>query len=128
MGKQLVADGGFLVLAPVGGPVLFDGLTLQHASLTRTIQTADSTASGDGYRSELPIRRGYELAATAYADVAHGLLFALGDICTALYQTQSGAVLFWGNALVVHVADTQQQGGYEMQEIALRSTGTPTVG
>ncbi|MBI2303083.1 MAG: hypothetical protein HYU66_29600 [Armatimonadetes bacterium] len=124
MGKELVAAGGFLVL----GNGLFDGLTLQHATLTRTVQTVDSTASGDAYRSEIPIRRGYELAATSYVDTAHGLLFSLGDVCTAVYRSQSGATLFQGPAIVVRVSDTQQQGSYETQEIALRSQGEPDIG
>jgi hypothetical protein len=127
MAKEVVDQGGFIQLSGGGSGGLFDGTGVQQASLVRTITTVDVTASGDTHTVEKPLRRSYELTGTAYLDGSN--LFSLGDTCTATYYAQSfGTPLFQGVVLVTRVSDLQQQGGFETQSIALRSTGTPTVG
>jgi len=133
MPKQVVDQGGFFILGTEQDHnSLFGGTRVQQAGLTRTLTTVDVTASGDEYPSVKPLRRSYELSGTAYLDGSS--LFSLGDTCYATYYSQhttAGAldqVLFQGWVVVLRVGDSQQQGGYETQEIALRSTGTPAVG
>ena len=134
MPKQLVDQGGFVLLGTALSPAsLFDGTQVHQASLVRTLTTVDMTASGDAYPREVPLRRQYELTGTLYVDGAG--VFDLGDTCWATYcaqhTNQSNAldqVLFQGEVVVLRVADTQQQGNWETQDITLRSTGTPTIG
>ena len=135
MGKQIVDKSGFLLLGTSADPdSLFDGTQVKQASLTLTSKIATAQAVGEAYADEAVVSKSYEISGTAYypSDGAHSL-FAVGDTCHATYYAQhaaSGAldkVLFAGPVVVTKVADTQQQGEFETQEISVRSTGTPTT-
>ena len=135
MAKQIVDQGGFLLLGTANDPdSLFDGTQVKQATLTLTTRTASAQAIGEAYADEAVVSRGYELSGTAfYTDGDTRKLFAVGDACVATYYSQSrtaGAldqILFQGPVVVTRVADSQTQGEFETQEIALRSSGAPTV-
>jgi len=134
MPKQIVDQGGFLLLGTTQGPdSLFDGTQVKQATLTLTTKTASAQAIGEDYADEAVVSRSYELSGTAfYTEADTRKLFAVGESCVATYYSQrrnAGAldqILFQGPVVVTRVADAQTQGEYETQEIALRSAGAPT--
>jgi hypothetical protein len=131
MAKQVVDSGGFLLLGTTGDTEsLFDGTQVKQATLTLTSRTATAQAIGEAYADEAVVSKSYEISGTAYYESADAeKLFGVGDTCLATYYSQGDtpAILFQGDVVVTRVADSQTQGEFETQEIAVRSTGTPTT-